>query len=95
MSFNSGEGSVVTMNKLNGESISVVWRHFRRCIMRIPDWLRELQFLDRDFAKGVYTKSEYLQRRLYLQELVAGRIKTNDVYIEPILLQEELNEESK
>lgn len=59
--------------------------------MRIPNWLKELQFLDKDFANGVYARAEYLQRRYYLQELAAGRAKPDEVFIDPIFLQEETN----
>lgn len=58
--------------------------------MRIPNFLKELQLMEQDYAKGIITREAYLQRRLYLQELSAGRVKPNEVYIEPILLEEEI-----
>lgn len=57
--------------------------------MRIPNWFKELQLLDVDYSKGIYPRGEYLSRRAYLQELAEGRVKLGDVYIEPIILEEE------
>ena len=58
--------------------------------MRLPNFLKELQLNDQDYAKGILSHEEYLQRRIYLQELSAGRVKPNEIYIEPILLEEEI-----
>lgn len=56
--------------------------------MRIPNWFKELQLLDVDYSKGIYSRGEYLSRRAYLRELAEGRVKLGDVYIEPIILEE-------